>query len=164
MQRAGLSLSRRVGSTRLRAASSSTSAMAKKSKFNWERLLGPSSVGSAGEGSDAGDGSARAAAGAGAAAAVVRVQSEQQLARLWAGYGSIKSLKVEVTPRGGGAAAVRHLVAKAVDPPRGLAGDAGHQRKLDSYAVEVRARLGVWGYGADHPVGVLLLRLARGGG
>lgn len=36
-----------------------------------------------------------------------------------------------------GASGTRRLVAKAVDPPKGRAGDVGHQRKLDAYAVEV---------------------------
>jgi hypothetical protein len=50
----------------------------------------------------------------------------------WAGYGSVKELRVTAPGR-----PVRRLVAKAVDPPPGRAGDVGHQRKLTSYAVEV---------------------------
>jgi hypothetical protein len=62
----------------------------------------------------------------------------QPRAPQWAGYGSVKALTVaQPRPGGGGGQVTRQLVAKAVDPPRGRAGDAGHRRKLDSYAVEV---------------------------
>lgn len=57
----------------------------------------------------------------------------------------MKELTVTGGPTAAAAAAAaaagggpRTLVAKAVDAPRGAASDVGHQRKLRSYAVEVR--------------------------
>ncbi|GBF87987.1 hypothetical protein Rsub_00699 [Raphidocelis subcapitata] len=108
---------------------------AKRPPPNWQRLLAGGGSGGGGGGGGA-DGDAPPPP-------LLRIE-ERPLARLWAGYGSIKELIVTQPPApggsggggGGGGGGVRRLVAKSVDPPRGKAGDAGHQRKLRSYAVE----------------------------
>ena len=74
---------------------------------------------------------------------------ERPIQSLWAGYGTINELELELEPEevegdeGGGSTKQKKkknttttVIVKRVRPPRGDASDIGHQRKLDSYVCE----------------------------
>ena len=71
---------------------------------------------------------------------------ERPIQSLWAGYGTISELELEVEAEenDGGSergkkkknATATAVIVKRVSPPRGDAGDIGHQRKLASYVCE----------------------------
>ena len=75
---------------------------------------------------------------------------ERPIQSLWAGYGTINELELELEPEAvqgddddigskkkkQNKNAKTTVIVKRVRPPRGDAGDIGHQRKLDSYVCE----------------------------
>jgi hypothetical protein len=93
-----------------------------------------------GDGASSGGSGAAPRAKAGAPPRRNKVEvHEKPLAQLWAGYGSVRELLVtrRHSKSSSNSAFPLRLVAKAVDPPGGEdEKDAGHQRKLRSYAVE----------------------------